>query len=156
MIARYRHRYRTQRWNDLLPLLAGLAITLLGCSAPDSDRATASVSLARGEELYRTHCQGCHGGATGGQMMDIPPPHNARGHTWHHPDCALRDTILNGSGEMGQMMREMMGASKDTPRMPAFAGTLSEEDVDAILAYIKTWWTEEQRAHQARVTQAMC
>jgi mono/diheme cytochrome c family protein len=40
--------------------------------------------------------------------------------------------------------------------MPAFAGQLSEQEVEAILAYIKTWWTDEQRAAQARVTEANC
>ena len=84
--------------------------------------------------------------------MDIPPPHNANGHTWHHADCQLVKTVLNGSGAMGEMMRQMMGATKDTPRMPAFNGQLTEEEVLDILAYIKTWWTEEQRDWQARVS----
>lgn len=89
-------------------------------------------------------------------MTDIPPPHNARGHTWHHPDCQLTQTVLNGSGEMGEMMRRMMGASENTPRMPVFRGSLAEEDVAAMLAYIKSWWTEEQRQWQASATLAQC
>jgi mono/diheme cytochrome c family protein len=40
--------------------------------------------------------------------------------------------------------------------MPAFAGELTEAEVEAILAYIKTWWTDEQRASQAAVTQTNC
>jgi mono/diheme cytochrome c family protein len=40
--------------------------------------------------------------------------------------------------------------------MPAFAGDLTEDEIDAIFVYIKTWWTDEQRAHQAEVTQANC
>lgn len=115
-----------------------------------------TTPLARGEALYDANCRSCHGGATGGQMMDIPPTHNANGHTWHHPDCQLIDVVLNGSGEMGEMMRRMMGVPEDTPRMPAFKGKLSEEDVEAILAYIKTWWTEEQRQAQARITEGQC
>jgi mono/diheme cytochrome c family protein len=85
-------------------------------------------------------------------MTGIPPRHNANGHTWHHSDRQLMDTILNGSGEMGEMMRQMLGAPQGTPRMPAFKATLTEEDIAAILAYIKTWWTEEQREWQAQVT----
>jgi mono/diheme cytochrome c family protein len=54
------------------------------------------------------------------------------------------------------MMREMMGAATDTPRMPAFADKLSEEEIEAILAYIKTWWTDEQRNAQAQMTEALC
>lgn len=89
-------------------------------------------------------------------MMDLPPRHNTNGHTWHHPDCQLVDTILNGSGAMGEMMRQMMGASEDTPRMPAWKGTLTEEDVRGILSHIKTWWTQDQREFQARATRQAC
>jgi mono/diheme cytochrome c family protein len=88
-------------------------------------------------------------------MSDMPPRHNANGHTWHHPDCQLTHIILNGSGEMGEMMRRMMGQA-DTPAMPVFRDRLSEEDARAILAYIKTWWTAEQREAQARFTQERC
>jgi mono/diheme cytochrome c family protein len=89
-------------------------------------------------------------------MMDLPPRHNTNGHTWRHPDCQLVDAILNGSGAMGEMMRQMMGASADTPRMPAWKGTLTEEDVRAVLSHIKTWWTQDQREFQARVTRQAC
>lgn len=49
--------------------------------------------LRRGQELYNRYCLGCHGGPTGGSMMDYPPRHNASGHTWHHPDCQLKEII---------------------------------------------------------------
>jgi mono/diheme cytochrome c family protein len=115
-----------------------------------------TVEQERGRVLYAQYCIQCHGGATGGKMMDLPPPHNANGHTWHHPDCQLTNTVLSGSGEMGDMMRRMMGAAAETPRMPAFKGQLTEEDVGAVLAYIKTWWTAGQRASQARATEQAC
>jgi mono/diheme cytochrome c family protein len=113
------------------------------------------VPMQRGEELYNAYCASCHGGRTGGRMMDFPPVHNANGHTWHHPDCQLREIIHNGGGEMGDMMRRMMGSS-DSPRMPAFADTLTDEEIDAILGYIKTWWTPQQRAMQATATEQRC
>ena len=62
------------------------------------------------------------------------PPHDETGHTWHHPDAQLVEWVLNG---------------KFPGQMPAFGDRLSREQVEAILAYIKTWWTEEQRATQA-------
>jgi mono/diheme cytochrome c family protein len=137
--------------------LAGLvALSLISCARNDAPEEQAFVPpIDRGAELYETHCFSCHGGDSGGQMMDMPPRHNANGHTWHHPDCQLTDIVLNGSGEMGQMMRQMMGG-EDLPPMPTFKGQLSEEEVAAILAYIKTWWTEEQRQLQAEVTQEAC
>ena len=47
-------------------------------------------------------------------------------------------------------MRKQMGLTEGAPRMPAWSGTLSESDVEAVLAYIKTFWTPEQlRTQQA-------
>ncbi|MGH2544726.1 MAG: c-type cytochrome [Ardenticatenaceae bacterium] len=140
-----------------LALLLVLAALLLACAEQRSEEPEKqSALIEQGEALYDANCRSCHGGATGGQMMDIPPPHNSNGHTWHHADCQLKEIVLNGSGEMGEMMREMMGASPDTPRMPAFKGQLTEKEVEAVLAYIKTLWAVEQRDVQARMTEARC
>lgn len=104
--------------------------------------------VARGAELYLTYCQACHGDRNGIGRIPAAPPHNQDGHTWHHSDRNLVDIILNGSGEMGDMMRGMMGVPEDAPRMPAWKATLSEDDVRAVLAFTKTWWTPEQRRMQ--------
>ena len=114
------------------------------------------TALTRGEQLYNANCLVCHQGATGGAMMDYPPRHNANGHTWHHPDCELIQIILSGGDEMTEMMRQMMNPNPDAPRMPAWKDKLSREDIDAILAFIKTWWTEDERQAQARITQQQC
>ena len=100
-----------------------------------------SAEQERGSALYAQYCVQCHGGATGGKLKDIPPPHNANGHTWHHPDQQLTDFVLNG-----------IAVSLESQVMPAFKDKLTEEDVKAILAYIETWWTPEQRQFQATVT----
>ena len=105
-------------------------------------------AVARGEQLYAGACVQCHGGPTGGQISDIPPRHNAQGHTWHHADCLLTDIVLDGfpprPGATGQEV------------MPAFGDELTDADVEAILTYVKTWWTDEQRRSQAEVTAAEC
>ena len=92
--------------------------------------------------MYEANCVKCHGGRTGGNLKDIPPRHNANGHTWHHADQQLIDMTLNG-----------ISFSLEEQKMPAFKSKLSEEDVQAILAYIKTWWTEEQRDEQKKATE---
>lgn len=98
---------------------------------------------ASGQRLYAGNCQSCHGGKN--QAIDSAglgaPPHNSRGHTWHHPDQMLTTIILRGSE-----------VTYGRPGMPAFQGILSEEEVQAILSYVKTWWTEEERAVQQRAT----
>ncbi|MBM2826170.1 MAG: Cytochrome c family protein, partial [Dehalococcoidia bacterium] len=116
----------------------------------------AQKDTTKGSQLYTANCQSCHGGASGGQVMDIPPPHNANGHTWHHSDCQIKEIVVNGSGEMEEMMRRVMGSSESTPQMPAFKETLSDEEIDTILYYIKSWWKPEQREFQAEVTRAQC
>lgn len=37
-------------------------------------------------------------------------------------------------------------------QMPAFKDKLADEEVEAVLAYIKTWWTIEQQADQADIS----
>lgn len=157
------------RWLALMVLLVGFIA--FACrstpreqppareSGPPADRGLAAALVQRGETLYQASCQSCHGGATGGSMMDIPPRHNQVGHTWHHPDCQLTRFILDGTGnlaEMQPMMRGMMRVPADTPQMPKWRGILSEDEVSAILSYIKTWWTPGQRAAQAEVTRLQC
>jgi mono/diheme cytochrome c family protein len=81
-------------------LVVVLALLLSGC-AERKEQAPTSIPaepILEGKALYEVNCQACHGGETGGQMMDIPPPHNANGHTWHHPDCQLKEIVLQGSG----------------------------------------------------------
>lgn len=112
-----------------------------GGAEPDPTPAP-SPDVARGETLYNKLCISCHGGSTGGTIRDIPPPHNANGHTWHHPDQQLANIILNGLD---------LSISSEK-KMPAFKDELSDADVQAILAYIKTLWTDEQREFQATVT----
>ncbi len=74
-------------------------------------------------------------GGTGGA-----PPHNKAGHTWHHPDAQLREWVLNGKLGFG------------SPGMPALGDKLAEPEVDAILTFIKTWWTAGQRESQADIS----
>jgi mono/diheme cytochrome c family protein len=109
----------------------------------------------RGQEVYNANCLSCHGGPVGGRMEDYPPRHTASGHTWHHPDCALKQIIRDGSSPMTEAMREMM-APPDAPKMLPFKDLLSAEDIDAVLAYIKTMWTPDQRELQASFTEEMC
>lgn len=104
--------------------------------APSGAESTASVG--RGERLYVATCQACHGDESGAGGIPEAPPHHAEGHTWHHPDAQLIDWILNG---------------KPFTTMPGFGDELSEDDAKAILAYIKTLWTDEQRAEQADLSE---
>jgi len=139
-------------------LLAGGALWYtLGSRIASTGVGTRALSAQerRGEEIYNASCVSCRGGPTGGAMMDYPPRHNANGHTWHHPDCELTAIIRTGGDEMTEMMRQMM-APPDAPKMQAFGDKLSSAEIDAVLAFIKTMWTPEEREVQAQVTQDNC
>jgi mono/diheme cytochrome c family protein len=147
-------------------LLAGGAWWLLFGPQPSGPRVAGARTLGdpgftlsgqerRGEALYAANCLSCHGGPTGGAMMDYPPKHNANGHTWHHSDCELVEIVKTGGGPMVEMMREMM-APPGAPTMPAWREKLSDEEIDAVLAYIKLMWTPQERSVQAEITRQQC
>ncbi len=125
-------------------VLLSAALLFASCGGPSRqpEAVPPNSLIDRGATLYQANCLVCHGGATGGKLRDIPPPHNANGHTWDHADQQLTGMILNG-----------ITFSLEKQKMPAFKDKLTEEDVKAILAYIKTWWTEEQRSWQRKVTE---
>ena len=109
--------------------------------APVEPPSSANEVLNSGAELYAANCQVCHGDSKGIGGTGGAPPHNKVGHTWHHPDAQLREWVLIGKLGFG------------SPGMPALGHKLAEPEVDAILTLIKTWWTAEQRASQADISQ---
>lgn len=108
-------------------------------TSPVETQSNLAETHARGAKLYATSCQPCHGDRQGKGTASGTSPHNEKGHTWHHPDIQLKDWTLSGKP----------GFLRD---MPAFKAMLKEKDVEAILAFIKTWWTAEQREIQADIT----
>jgi len=61
--------------------------------------------VALGQQVYRAQCASCHGVNLEGQpnwQQELAsgghpaPPHDASGHTWHHPDALLFDIVKRG------------------------------------------------------------
>ena len=151
-----------QRRSNGRPALAGVAVGLsvaliLGglwvalASTPSWPDALGTVLRERrGQAVYDANCVSCHAGPTGGKIDDYPPPHNANGHTWHHPDCFITRVTRDGISAPSAL------APPGAPTMPAFRDRLSADDIDAVVAYIKTLWTPPQRDAQASFTREMC
>lgn len=137
------------KWGWLgLPVLAvGIGVVLWQSSGgvqagslPWDDPA----EVARGAELYAENCASCHGAELEGEpnwrQRDaegyLPaPPHDASGHTWHHPDEQLITiTRLGTEAVVGGGYRS---------RMPGFVDVLDEAEIRAVLAYIKSTWPAE-------------
>lgn len=64
------------------------------------------------------------------------PPHDDTGHTWHHTDEVLVGITKNG------LVPPYAPAGYESD-MPAFAGRLSDDEIRAVLAYIKSHWSGE-------------
>ena len=99
--------------------------------------------LELGQKIYAQHCAACHGAKLEGQpnwRSRMPndrmpaPPHDESGHTWHHPDGVLFGITKNGLVPP----YAPPGYQSD---MPPFAGKLSDDEIWAVLAYIKSHWT---------------
>ncbi len=136
-------------------LLAAAGVTTLLGAGALALWPMAGGAAENGRQLYLDNCANCHGADLEGQpdwRRPLPsgrlpaPPHDATGHTWHHPDRVLRDIILRGTAEV-------VGGGYESD-MPGFAGILTGAEVEAILDYLKSEWPERERMHQARVTAA--
>jgi mono/diheme cytochrome c family protein len=110
--------------------------------------------IALGQSLYSTRCASCHGKNLEGQpswQTPLPngrmpaPPHGKTGHTWHHTDDALA-----GITKLG--LKPFAGDNYESD-MPAFGTILRDEEIEAILAYIKSTWPERERGYQEQITQ---
>ena len=111
--------------------------------------------VARGQELYKTACASCHGANLEGQAnwrergtdgLLPAPPHDPSGHTWHHPDEVLFQlTKLGVQPFAGPDYRSTM---------PAFQDMLSDEEILAVLSYIKSTWPPEIRDRQDAINRA--
>ena len=70
------------------------------------------------------------------------PPHDATGHTWHHDDMTLFRITKEGPAAY----------PKDYPTdMPAFEGRLTDEDIAAVIAFIKSTWPPDILRRQLQV-----
>lgn len=74
------------------------------------------------------------------------PPHDASGHTWHHPDRILFEIIKQGAAAI-------IGGGYESD-MPGFGGTLTDAEIRAIIEYIKSTWPARERQYQAERSRA--
>jgi len=111
--------------------------------------------VARGKCVYTQYFAVCHGVRLEGQpkwQEKLPtgrmpaPPHDASGHTWHHPD-----SVLFGITKHGLVPGKYAPPSYQSD-MPAFGTALSDEGIWAVLAYIKSSWPSDIRKAQHEMT----
>ena len=86
--------------------------------------------LAQGEIVYQENCVACHGENGKGY---IGPALNGSAHAWHHPDPLLVSFIRDG----------IPGT-----QMAAQGDNLTDEEINAVISYMKSWWSPQQRQKQ--------
>ena len=139
-----------------LALLAALAACSDVAGPGDDPRANPhdAAKVALGAKLYGQQCAACHGANLEGQpnwKETLPngrrpaPPHDDSGHTWHHADHVLFAIVKNGLVPP----YAPPGYQSD---MPAFGGKLSDDEMWAVLAFLKSHWSREVLSYRAEMT----
>ncbi len=108
---------------------------------------------ALGEQVYARHCASCHGVQLEGQAnwqsrnaqgLLPAPPHDASGHTWHHPDELLFRLTKFG-------IARTLDMPEYRTTMPAFDGVLNDAEIIAVLSWIKSRWPPSIRQRHDQI-----
>ncbi|PLY12704.1 MAG: cytochrome C oxidase Cbb3 [Sedimenticola sp.] len=106
---------------------------------PPIERWYSQVQVARGNALFQENCASCHKPDASGtpnwretnaEGKYPPPPLNGTAHAWHHPLSILRRTVRMGGVPLGGTM-------------PGFGNKLNSGQVDYILAWVQSHWSDE-------------
>ncbi len=116
--------------------------------APQENTATIKGDAGHGAVIFRSHCAQCHGeegrggqgtGVTFSRKRNLPimaPALNNAGFLFAATDTMIRDTILFGR--------------QGTPMTSMLVDGLSEQDIDDVVAYIRSFETAAQQRREAR------
>ena len=124
---------------------AWAAVMAIGASGCSERRAHDPFTLMEGQAIYQAECAACHGARLEGQANwqtrrpdgKLPaPPHDATGHTWHHPREQLAGIVKFG-------MVPPHAPPGYVSDMPAYADKLSDAQIDKVLAWIESQWPQE-------------
>jgi len=106
------------------------------------------IMIAKGKLAYENNCISCHqvnlSGAENWKELNEDghrkaPPLNGTGHTWHHDDKTLHSIIKYG---LAKLVSNYQG------KMAGFGDVLNDDEIDNVLAYIKSYWPKEKYQYQ--------
>ncbi len=139
----------------LIVSISLLAIPLVAQQQTSKADPVDAKQVKRGQMIYKRFCSICHGINLQGQPDwrhrksngRLPaPPHDETGHTWHHADDILFGMIKKG-------LVPPYAPANYKSDMPAWESTLKDQDIWAVLAYIKSRWSAEARKFQEEANQ---
>lgn len=120
----------------------------------DRADATNAQLVEEGRQLYTTRCAGCHGSDLGGEpgwperrANGVMPaaPLDERGTTWQHDDQWIFTTIKDGG--------QATAPAGTISYMPPFGGGLSDDQIWAMISYIKSTWPPSIQDQQPQLSE---
>jgi mono/diheme cytochrome c family protein len=138
----------------LVFVVAAVAIVLVRTNRPDPTSTVpggqnSAELVERGRQLYSTACASCHGEELQGDPRWPQPlangtlpasPLDARSQATEHDDQWIFRTIAEGG--------QATAAPGEISTMPAFGSTMSDTEIRAVIAYIKSTWPPEVQQKQ--------
>ncbi len=128
-----------KKWITVKPRLPLLLMVLyLPFNTNAAERWYREAQAEAGKAVFNANCAICHGVEAAGTpdwrkpLADgryPPPPLNGTAHGWHHPLAALRRQINQGGAKFGGWM-------------PALGESLTDEQVDQVIAYVQSLWPD--------------
>jgi mono/diheme cytochrome c family protein len=108
---------------------------------PSTNRWYTKAMAEHGKPLYEKNCSSCHGIKGEGKKSvwnldiskskySIPSLTSETSHAQYHSLNNLRLTLRDGGAPIGGLM-------------PSFRDKLSKDDIDDIIAYFQSFWTQE-------------
>lgn len=108
--------------------------------------------VAFGSRVYSRICANCHGTEMNGQLgweeplrdgTRLAPAHSTEGETWHRTDEALYEVVKFGG--------ESLKSDGKVSRMPGFEKKLTDAEIWAVIAFIKSTWPADIQEQQQNV-----
>lgn len=146
--------FRFKRWSAvsvivIVALALGAWLMISGNRQNSAETSDQSL-VGLGQQVYADNCASCHGinleGQSNWKVRDkegyMPaPPHDESGHTWHHADELLFKITKFGTASL------LKGPYKTN--MNGYQDILSDREIWAVLAFIKSRWPANIRDRQA-------
>lgn len=110
--------------------------------------------LVIGERVYNSSCTACHKPNMAGQDdWKIPfadgslkaPPLDETGLLVSYTDDEIEQKIRLGANSLNEEMRSLSN-------MPSYDTILSDDEIDAVIAFIKSRWPDEVRDAQSQIS----
>ncbi len=131
-----------------MTLAAVFAVAMACSSSPNIESPTIEPTEHPGQGTFAATCAVCHGVEGEGEPdwhirkadETLPaPPLNGDGHTWHHADGLLYRIVSQG----GQLWEDP-SLPQFKSGMPAFGEQLSNEEIIAVIEYVKSLWADKE------------